>query len=249
MSSAVSIQHLRKHVNGVGLYGDLSFEAKAGGITAIFGPNGCGKSTLLNILAGLTPSDGGEYRIADLRRFRFSYIFQNYRESLLPWRTNFENVAYPLRIQRKDKAFVRKRVDELRALFKTDFDFQRYPFELSGGQQQAVAFLRALASEPTLLFMDEPFSALDYENSLRMRESIQAYYAEHAPTILFISHDIEEAVHLAGRIVVLSQRPTTVAEIIENPLPYPRTLKTLNSEEFHQIKNRVLTAFQKAAKL
>jgi NitT/TauT family transport system ATP-binding protein len=249
MSNAVSIQNLRKLVNGVDLYANLSFEAKAGGITAIFGPNGCGKSTLLNVLAGLAKTDDGQYQIANLQRFHFSYIFQNYRESLLPWRTNFDNIAFPLEVQRKARAFIRERIDNLKALFRTDFDLHRYPFELSGGQQQVVAFLRALANEPTLLFMDEPFSALDYENSLRMRQSIQAYYTEHKPSILFVSHDIEEAVHLASQVVVLSQRPTTVAEIIDIPLPYPRTLKTLNSEEFHQIKNRVLTAFQKAAKL
>lgn len=249
MNNAISVQNLRKKVNGVDLYSNLSFEAEKGGITAIFGPNGCGKSTLLNVLSGLAKQDGGEYHLSDLQRFHFSYIFQNYRESLLPWRTNFDNISFPLQIRGKDKAFIQKKIDTLMSLFKTDFDLQRHPFELSGGQQQVVAFLRSLANEPTFLFMDEPFSALDYENSLRMRESIQTYYMEHKPTILFVSHDIEEAVHLADQILVLSKRPTTVAEIIKNPLPYPRTLATLNSEEFHQIKNRVLTAFQKAAKL
>lgn len=249
MSNAVSIQNLRKQVNGVDLYANLSFEAQAGGITAIFGPNGCGKSTLLNILSGLAKPDGGQFQIENLQRFRFSYIFQNYRESLLPWKSNFDNISFPLRIQRKDKVFIRERINALKTLFTTDFDLHRHPYELSGGQQQVVAFLRALANEPTLLFMDEPFSALDYENSLRMRESIQKYYVEHKPTILFVSHDIEEAVHLASQVVVFSRRPTSVMEIIKNPLPYPRTLATLNSEEFHQTKNRVLTAFQKAAKL
>ncbi|MBI3332212.1 ABC transporter ATP-binding protein [Candidatus Peregrinibacteria bacterium] len=249
MSNAISINNLRKKLSGQELYAGLSFEAKAGEITAIFGPNGCGKSTLLNILSGVAKNDGGEISIENLQRFSFSYIFQNYRESLLPWRTSFDNIAFPLEIQHKSEAFIRERIQSLGKLFATDFDLHRHPYELSGGQQQAVAFLRALANQPTLLFMDEPFSALDYENSLRMRRSLQEYYAEHKPTILFISHDIEEAVHLASRIVVLSQRPTSVAEVINNDMSYPRTLATLNSEQFHQIKNQVLTAFQKAAKL
>ncbi len=249
MSSAISIRSLRKTVDGTDIYAGLSFDVKAGGITAIFGPNGCGKSTLLNIASGLAKHDGGTCDVDGLDRFRFSYIFQNYRESLLPWRTNFRNISFPLEIQGKSDAFINERIDSLKALFKTDFDLHRHPYQLSGGQQQAVAFLRALAAEPSVLFMDEPFSALDYENSLRMRDSIQQYCIRHKPTVLFISHDIEEAVHLADRIIVLSQKPTNVIEVIENRLPYPRTLQALNSEEFHHIKNKVLVAFQKAAKL
>ncbi len=249
MTAAIAIQDLKKTVSGSSLYADLSFSVPVGGITAIFGPNGCGKSTLLNILSGLAPADGGRFVIENLERFRFSYIFQNYRETLLPWRTNFDNIAFPLEIQHQSAAVIRERIDFLAGLFKIDFDLERHPYELSGGQQQVVALMRALANEPSVLFMDEPFSALDYENSLRMRVGIQAYHAARQPTILFVSHDIEEAVHLAGQIVVFSRRPAAVLEIVQNPLPYPRTLATLNSEEFHLTKNRVLTAFQKAARL
>ena len=109
--------------------------------------------------------------------------------------------------------------------------------------------MRALVTKPKVLFIDEPFSALDYENNLRLREHLQKYYLKYKPTTLMITHNIEEAVHLAEKIVVFSQSPTKVIETIENPLPYPRTVQSLKTEQFHQVKDKVLSAFQKVANL
>ena len=109
--------------------------------------------------------------------------------------------------------------------------------------------MRALITKPKVLFIDEPFSALDYENNLRLREHLQKYFLTFKPTILLITHNIEEAVHLAEKIVVFSQRPTKVLEVIDNPLPYPRTIQSLKTEQFHQVKDKVLSVFQKAANL
>jgi len=249
MNTVISVQNLKKSFNNTKVLEDFSIEVDQGKITAIFGPNGSGKSTLLNILSGIIQKDGGNFRIENFNHFEFSYIFQNYRESLLPWRTNFENVALPLEIQNKSKQEIKQTVEELQKLFDFKFNWEGYPYELSGGQQQILAFMRALVTKPKVLFIDEPFSALDYENNLRLREHLQKYYLKYTPTILLITHNIEEAVHLAEKIVVFSKRPTRVIETIENPLPYPRTVQSLKTEEFHQVKDEVLSSFQKVANL
>jgi NitT/TauT family transport system ATP-binding protein len=249
MNDVISVQNLKKSFNNTEVFQDFSISVEQGKITAIFGPNGSGKSTLLNILSGIVAKDGGKFDIENFNHFEFSYIFQNYRESLLPWRTNFENVALPLEIQNKSKQEIRQRIEELQKLFEFKFNWESYPYELSGGQQQILAFMRALVTKPKVLFIDEPFSALDYENNLRLREHLQKYFLTFKPTILLITHNIEEAVHLAEKIVVFSQRPTKVLEVIDNPLPYPRTIQSLKAEQFHQVKDKVLSVFQKAANL
>lgn len=249
MEIAVSVQNLKKVLGSTEVFRDFSIEIEKEKITAIFGPNGSGKSTLLNILSGIIPKDGGSFFIKDFDHFNFSYIFQNYRESLLPWRTNFENVALPLEIQNKNKQEIRQRVTELQKLFEFEFNWDGYPYELSGGQQQILAFMRALVTNPKVLFIDEPFSALDYENNLRLREHLQKYYLAFEPTILLVTHNIEEAVHLAEKIVILSKKPTEVLETVNNPLPYPRTIQSLKTVEFESVKDKVLSVFQKAANL
>lgn len=249
MNTFISVNKLKKSFGKIEVFQDLSLNIEQGKITAIFGPNGSGKSTLLNILSSIVAKDSGELNIENFNHFKFSYIFQNYRESLLPWRTNFENIALPLEIQNKSKQEIRQRVEELQKLFEFKFNWESYPYELSGGQQQILAFMRALVTKPKVLFIDEPFSALDYENNLRLREHLQKYFLTFKPTILLITHNIEEAVHLAEKIVVFSQRPTQVLEVIDNPLPYPRTIQSLKAEQFHQVKDKVLSVFQKATNL
>jgi NitT/TauT family transport system ATP-binding protein len=249
MTTAVAVHNLQKTFAHSKVFDNLSLDIEQGAITAIFGPNASGKSTLLNILSGIVSADGGSYKIENFNHFQFSYIFQNYRESLLPWRTNFENVALPLQIQGKSDKEISARLERLQELFEFKVQWDHYPYELSGGQQQIVAFMRALITEPRVLFIDEPFSALDYENNLKLREHLQKYYLAFKPTIVLVTHNIEEAVHLAQKILVLSKKPTTVLETIQNPLPYPRTLASLRTEDFHKTKDKVLAAFERAANL
>lgn len=249
MTPAIAIANIRKSFSQLEVFNDFNLNIEQGKITAIFGPNGSGKSTLLNILAGIVAPDGGSFQIENFSRFKFSYIFQNYRESLLPWRTNFENIALPLEIQNKSLPEIRQKVEALQKLFDFAFDWAGYPYELSGGQQQILAFMRALITEPEVLFIDEPFSALDYENNLCLREHLQKYFLAFQPTILLVTHNIEEAVHLAEKIIVFSKKPTTVVASVDNDLAYPRDLKTLKSEKFHFIKDEVLSAFQQTANL
>lgn len=249
MSIALSVRNLKKSFGEAEVFRDFNMEIQEGEITVLFGPNGSGKSTILNILSEVIPYDGGLVNINGTDSFQKSYIFQNYRESLLPWRTNFENVALPLEIQKKSSREIRMRVENLQKLFEFECHWEGYPYELSGGQQQILAFMRALVIYPKILLIDEPFSALDYENNLRLREHLQKYYLAFRPSVLLVTHNIEEAVHLGKSILIFSQRPTEILGRVENPLPYPRTTQSLKSEEFHCVKDAVLSLFQKAARI
>lgn len=247
--NAITIRNLKKSFNGTEIFQDFSLDIEKGKITVIFGPNGSGKSTLLNTLTGIIRADAGSYTAQRSRDVSESYIFQNYRDSLLPWRTGFENIALPLEIKRKTRAEIRKRIDRLQEIFGVQINLESYPHELSGGQQQMIAFMRALITEPEILYIDEPFSALDYENNLRLREHLQKYYLAFKPTIILVTHNIEEAVHLADTIIILSKRPTRVLNRLENPVPLPRTVGSLKTQTFHDTKDRVLTAFQESLRV
>jgi NitT/TauT family transport system ATP-binding protein len=247
MSNAVIIKNLEKGFGKTIIFKDFTTAIPARKITALFGPNGSGKSTLLNLVAGVILPEGGTCVINKDKGFCLSYIFQNYRDSLFPWRTNFENVAFPLEIQGFSREEIRKRVRELQDVFEFQFNWNAYPYELSGGQQQILAFIRALVTKPTLLLIDEPFSALDYENNLLLRKHLLRYYETCKPTIIIITHNIEEAVHLSHFITVLSKKPTKVIDTIENTIPFPRSINALTSGKFHEVKDRVLEMFRKSA--
>ena len=138
---------------------------------------------------------------------KFGYVFQNYREALFPWLRSFDNIEYPLKLMGMPKAERRARVERLVAHLGVKIDLNRYPYQLSGGQQQLVSIMRALVVEPEILFLDEPFSALDYEMTLFMREQLQRIFMETGTTTVLVSHDLEEAVYLADRVLLLSRHP------------------------------------------
>jgi|SRR3989344_2272900 len=244
MKSIITIKNLKKNFNQKEVLQDISFKINEGDIVALIGPNGCGKTTILNILSKLIESDGGEFKINDFKQHDFSYIFQSYRDSLLPWKNIHENIAFPLKLQKKSNEEIERTISEIKQIFNLKIDLKRYPYELSGGQQQTVSFIRALINKPKILFIDEPFSALDYENNLLIRKCLQEYHLRYKPTVLIITHNIEEATHLANKIVIFSRPPTKIIKIIPNKEPYPRPNSFLKSEGFNKIKDEVLDAFQ-----
>lgn len=246
--AAISIRGLRKAFGGQPVYSGFDLDVRRGDILAIFGPNGCGKSTLINMAAGLLPMDGGTilYDGRDVADVRVGYVFQNYREALFPWRRAADNIRYPLRLMGLPKAEIERRVERLAASFRVRFDLHRYPYELSGGQQQLVSIMRALAVEPGVLFLDEPFSALDYETTLSLRDLLQAVLKEIGVTTLLVSHDLEESIVLADRLLMLTRRPTMVADDVPVALPWPRGTAALSSPGFVAIKARCLDVFQAA---
>ena len=173
------------------------------------------------------------------------YVFQNYREALFPWLRTIDNIAYPLKLMGKSKAEVDRRLEELVASFDVKFDLNRYPYELSGGQQQTASIMRALAPNPEVLFLDEPFSALDFEMTLFIREKLQEVFMKTGTTMMLVSHDLEEAVYLADQVLLLTKRPTSIADILTYDDPRPRTTATLSEPSFIATKKKSLEIFQR----
>src|SRR3984957_4400591 len=160
----VTIRGLSKRFDSTVIYDKFDLDIPRGELISVFGPNGCGKSTLINMIAGLVASDAGQILFDGMRldEIKFGYVFQNYREALFPWLRAFDNIAYPLKMMQVAPAERRARTEKLVARLGVKLDLNLYPYQMSGGQQQLVSIMRALIVEPEILFLDEPFSALDY---------------------------------------------------------------------------------------
>jgi NitT/TauT family transport system ATP-binding protein len=243
----ITIRGLTKYFAGWPLYENFDLDIPKHKIVSVFGPNGCGKSTLINMIAGLIPIDAGEILFdgKSLKDTKIGYVFQNYREAMFPWMRTIDNIAYPLKLEGRSKAEVDRRMAELVASFDVKFDLNRYPYELSGGQQQTASIMRALAPGPEVLFLDEPFSALDFEMTLFIREKLQEVFMQTGTTMLLVSHDLEEAVYLADQVLLLTKRPTRVAEILSYNDARPRTVATLSEPSFVATKKLSLEIFQR----
>ncbi len=246
----MTVRGLRKAFNDTVVYDDFAVDLPLGQFISIFGPNGCGKSTLINMISGLMPMDAGEvlYDGQIISETRISYVFQNYREALFPWLKAIDNIHYPLKVMGVPRNERRDRVEKLLTDFEVRIDLDAYPYALSGGQQQAVSILRALITEPEVLFLDEPFSALDYEMTMFMRAQLQKIFMKTKTTMLLVSHDLDEAIELADKVVLLTRRPTRVAEIVDIDLPWPRNLEVTTGENFMALKRHCLDRFWQEVK-
>ena len=248
MSAAhITVRRLRKSFGAAVVYEHFDVDIARGEFVSIFGPNGSGKSTLINLIAGLIPPDGGEILFGGktLAATKIGYVFQNYREALFPWLTAWNNIEYPLKLMKLNPGERQARVGRLVARLGIKIDLSRYPYELSGGQQQLVSILRALVVEPEVLFLDEPFSALDYEMTLFMREQLQRLFLETRTTTVLVSHDLEEAVYLADRVLLLTRRPARIADDVPMHLARPRSDATLSDADFVRLKGHCLEVFQR----
>jgi NitT/TauT family transport system ATP-binding protein len=243
----VTIRGLSKKFSDATIYDNFDFDIPRGKLMSVFGPNGCGKSTLINMIAGLFPVDAGEILFdgQPLNKIKFGYVFQNYREALFPWLRAFDNVAYPLKVMGVSKAERKLRVEKIVANLNVKIDLNLYPYQMSGGQQQLVSIMRALVVDPEILFLDEPFSALDYEMTLFMREQLQRVFVETGTTTVLVSHDLEEAVYLSDRILLLSRHPARAVEFMHYDAPRPRTDKTMSEADFISTKAHCLEIFQR----
>ena len=206
---------------------------------SVVGPSGCGKSTLLNIIAGLTaPTEGKVYcdgREVTGTGTERGVVFQQY--ALFPWLTVKKNVMFALEmrgVKGKDAAAGAMKYLEMVDLVKFA---DHYPKELSGGMKQRVAIARAYAAEPEVLLMDEPFGALDAQTRTQLQTELLATWEREKKTCFFITHDVEEAIILAQRVVIMSARPGRIREIVEVNIPYPRTQETKLTPEFNALKN------------
>ncbi len=223
---------------------DVSFDVEAGEFVSVMGRSGVGKTTLLRVLAGLLgPSDGAEVRFRGQPVVGppdgVSLVFQDYTSSLLPWRTVAKNVALPLE-GHVAKAELQARVAETLRLVGLADRADARPFELSGGMQQRVQLARALAPQPSVLLMDEPFGALDALTKADLEDELLALVAATGTTVVFVTHDIDEAIYLSDRVLVLDGAPARLVGEVEVDCPRPRTqIETRESQPFLSARHQV----------
>jgi NitT/TauT family transport system ATP-binding protein len=244
----LSIEHLSKRYwferedREVLAVSDVSLAVEDGEFLAIVGPSGCGKTTLLNIVAGLLPYEEGIVSI-DGKQVKGpgvdrAVVFQH--SSLLPWRTIAGNVRYGMEMQRRfDEATMRQRADHFVKMVGLGGFERHYPNELSGGMQQRVNLARALAADPKVLLMDEPFAALDAQTREFMQAELLKIWSQDRKTVLFITHQINEAVYLADRVAVMSARPGRLKGLFKIPFGRPRTLSLKRDPQFLEIEDSI----------
>lgn len=241
----VSVRNVKKSFQGQRVIDGLNVGVGEGEFVTLFGPNGCGKSTLLQIIAGLQEHDAGEISIGGKAagEAKAGFVFQNFHEALFPYKTIAQNVEFGLLARgegEKSKEIALKWLAKVGLLQHAG----KFPYELSGGMRQLAALARAWALQPDFLLMDEPFSALDYSTRLQMEEQLLKIWSQDRKTTLFVSHDVDEAVFLADKVIVLSKRPARVKKIIEVSLKRPRTSTMRTSKEFFSLRNKVIKEFE-----
>ncbi len=211
---------------------DVSMTVEDGEFVTILGPSGCGKSTLLHIVAGLLPPTRGRVRFDDVAGgvALTSIVFQEH--ALFPWRTVRDNVTFGLEVRGVGAAERQARGDRLLTLVGLEAFAERYPHQLSGGMRQRVAIARALAVEPALLLMDEPFSALDAQSRALMQLELMALWERSRKAVLYVTHQIQEAVLLGDRVVVMTRRPGRILTTRAVGLPRPRDERVLSAPAF-----------------
>lgn len=250
----LSASHIRRSFASIGrgntlAIADVTLAIEAQEFVSVVGPSGCGKSTLLRIIAGLDREGEGEI-LVDGRRASGpgadrGMVFQEY--ALLPWKTLFANVAFGLQLRgvgRTERDNIAQRYIDLVGL--KGFE-GHYPHQMSGGMRQRAAVARALANQPTILLMDEPFAAVDAINRKNLQEELTQITSKEKTTVLFITHSIEEAIFLSDRVLVLSERPSRIVEEVTINMPRPRRWDdVVNSAEFLSKRDHLLRIFQRA---
>jgi NitT/TauT family transport system ATP-binding protein len=226
---------------------DVSLEVEEGDFVCLLGPSGCGKSTILNMVAGFLPPTSGDIRVGG-QPVRGpgpdrGVVFQSF--ALFPWKTVLDNVAFGPKMRGLKKAEGEAIAREYLALAGLAHAADRYPNELSGGMQQRVGVARALANKPDVLLMDEPFASVDAQTRMNLQEELTRIWQERRPTIIFITHDVSEAVFLANRVVVLSKGQ--VLDDVEIDLPRPREWdKLVEDDSFKTLSAQVLQLVRSA---
>jgi NitT/TauT family transport system ATP-binding protein len=225
---------------------DVSFAVGPGEFLCVVGPSGCGKSTLLRLLSGSVMPDRGEVCLHGCPltgpKREIGIVFQ--KASLMPWRTVFDNVRLPLQLESMPAEDARQRVTDVLNLVDLRAFADSYPRELSGGMEQRVAIARALVYDPEILLLDEPFGALDALTRERLNLELMALWERSRKTVVMVTHDIREAVFLADRVLVISQRPGRVAAVVPIDLPRPRAVGVFYGEACNSLAHQIRQAIQ-----
>lgn len=222
----VKVKNMTKRFGDLLVLNDISFDVKKGEFLCIVGPTGCGKTTFLNCITKLYEPTSGEILInnepVNLKKHNIAYIFQEY--STMPWLTVEQNVAFGLEIKGVDKETIRKEVAEVLDIVGLTEYKDYYPVELSTSMVQRVVIARAFATKPELLLMDEPYGQLDVELRFKLEDELLRLWKKTGTTVIFITHNIEEAVYLSENILILTNKPTSIKKKLNNPLPQPRNV-------------------------
>jgi NitT/TauT family transport system ATP-binding protein len=228
--------------NPVTALANIDLTIADGEFAALLGPSGCGKSTLLNLLAGFEPATAGDLRVYDVPVTKpgpdRAVVFQE--AALFPWLTVWENVVFGPKVQGLAANQYEQQARETLKLVGLENFARHLPVQLSGGMKQRVGIARVLVMQPKVLLMDEPFGALDAQTRLTMQELLLEVWQELKKTVLFVTHDIDEAILLADTIYVMSARPGRIASRIPVELPRPRNLDTLTDVQFNEMKKRIM---------
>lgn len=234
----VKVTHLTKKFDDLLVLDDISFTVKEGEFLCIVGPTGCGKTTFLNSLTKLYKPTSGEILIndepVDLLRHNIAYIFQEY--STMPWLTVEENVGFGLDIKNIPKSEAKEKINEYLQVVGLEKYRNYYPDQLSASMLQRVVIARAFATEPEVLLMDEPYGQLDIELRFRLEDELLKLWERNKTTVIFITHNIEEAVYLGERILVLTNKPTGIKKEIYNNIQRPRNIA---AKDFVDLRNEV----------
>lgn len=239
----IETKHLQKEFDGqsgkVIALEDINFGIQEGEFVSIVGTSGCGKSTLLNIIAGLIPETSGSVFLNG-KPVRGpgpdrAVVFQS--DAAFPWLTVMENLEYGLKIKKVPKKERQKKCHELLELLSLEQFKDSYPKELSGGMRKRIDIGRAYAVDPDILLMDEPFGALDVVTREAMQEELLQIWSENKKTVIFVTHDLEEAMYLSDKIILLSARPGKIKDIITVPFSRPRESALREAKEFYELRN------------
>ena len=234
----VKVDHMTKKFGDLLVLDDVSFEVKKGEFLCIVGPTGCGKTTFLNCITKLYEPTGGEILIngepVNLKKHNVAYIFQEF--STMSWLTVEENVAFGLKMKKLPKEAIAREVGEVLDMVGLTQYKDYYPAELSTSMLQRVVIARAFAVKPELLLMDEPYGQLDVELRFKLEDELLNLWKKTGTTVIFITHNIEEAVYLSENILVLTNKPTTIKQKLANTLPRPRKVV---APEFIEVRNQV----------
>ena len=237
----ITVRNLGKRFGPLQVFRNIDFEVGEREILAIVGPSGCGKTTMLRCIDGLLPHDEGEIRVGDQvvndPIAGVAMVFQHF--GLFPWKTVFDNVAYGLRMDGASKAEIADRVPAFIKLVGLSGFENAYPYQMSGGMQQRCGLARALAVEPRVLLMDEPFAAVDAQTREILQFELLRIWEERPTTMVFVTHSIDEAVLMGDRVMVLKGRPSHIDETIAVDLSRPRSRATLREPRFAELRERV----------
>ncbi|HEV2162275.1 MAG TPA: ABC transporter ATP-binding protein [Stellaceae bacterium] len=245
----IVVRGLRKEYGALRVFDCVNLEVAEREIVALVGPSGCGKTTLLRCIDGLIPADGEvsvDGEIVREPRSGIAMVFQHF--GLFPWKTVYDNVAYGLRMAGVDRAEIARRVPHFIGLVGLSGFEKAYPYQLSGGMQQRCGLARALAVDPRVLLMDEPFAAVDAQTREILQFELLRIWERQPTTMLFVTHSIEEAVLMGDRVVVLKGRPSRIHEEIAVDLPRPRSRATLGLPRFAELRERVWSTLMSEAK-